>query len=198
LFSLHVKSAALALPLALILLACATQQTFEGSRVRAMAEVDKPHCRYIEDVASEVWVDLFAYRIPDAEFDDALNEALNAVASVGGNAYTINAGSNCVHLMLQAWQCGWQGMPSVSAAKRTSNLQEISATDRQQCEFIRTVAEASNWGFTKGRNSRNARTDALAKVQELGGNSYFLVKDFPYGGTACIILEAYRCSLTDP
>jgi len=179
----------------LVLMGCVAQLTHEASQIRAMTDLDKPSCYRISSVASEPWNDLFSYRSPDADFEDAFNEALNAVASVGGNAYTVTGGSGVGYMVLEAWHCDWESVEGAVFPRSASEPNEIDATHRLSCRFITTVAEASNWGITEKRNTRNARRDALKRVQDSGGDSYFVVDSFwgSGSGTAFIIVEAWRC-----
>ena len=73
---------------------------------------------------------------------------------------------------------------------------EIPVDKRSKCDYIKTIAEASNWGFTEKRNYRNAKEDAITLVQEAGGDSYVVVKVIK-GSIVIVILEAYRCNLDD-
>jgi len=175
------------------LLGCATQLSYEGSQVRAMTEADEPNCKFISEVeASGNWFANDLYTI-DVIVDDAFNDALNTVASVGGDAYGIVSSYAAAGYVMQAWNCGW-GVNQIANLPRSATLpQQISAGERQKCDFIKTIAEGSNWGFTKKRNLRNAKNDAIKLVQEVGGDSYYVVQEI-LGSIVVVIVEAWRCN----
>jgi hypothetical protein len=189
------KRLAAALSLALFMLGCVAQLSREAKQVRAMTDLDMPSCHNIKTVWSEPWNDVFSYRTPDADFEDAFNEALNAVAAVGGNAYRISGGSGLGYMVLEAWHCDWEGDASPILARSTSEPKEIYSIDRPKCSFVTTLTEASNWGITEKRNTSSAKRDVIKQVQNAGGDSYFIVDSFwnSGAGTAFIIVEAWRC-----
>jgi hypothetical protein len=175
------------------LLGCATQLSNEGSQVRAITGADKPNCKFISEVeASGHWSGNEFFTI-DETVDDAFNDALNTVALVGGDAYAIISGSHATKYVMQAWECGWGVSQSTNLAKGASPPRQIFADERQKCDFIKTIAEGSNWGFTKKRNLRNAKNDAIKLVQEVGGDSYYIVQEI-LGSIVVVIVEAWRCN----
>ena len=190
------KFIAATLFLALILLGCVTQPTFEASRVRAMTEVDKLRCTYITDITAWGHWFLNEFYSIDAGVDDVFNDMLNEVALVGGDGYLLTNTTGGARNVMQAWNCGWRDKAKLDLARIDMEPLEIPVDKRSKCDYIKTIAEASNWGFTEKRNYRNAKEDAITLVQEAGGDSYVVVKVIK-GSIVIVILEAYRCNLDD-
>lgn len=175
------------------LLGCVTQLSNEASQVRTMTAVDKPSCKYVSDV--EAWGRTFTQEFGsiDTSVDDSFNDALNAVASVGGDAYVIIGTNKTRAYFMQAWNCGWDNNQSADLAISATPPKQISAAERQRCRFIKTIAEGSNWGISKKRNLRNAKEGAIKLVQEVGGDSYYVVEE-RLGSIVIVIIEAWRCN----
>ena len=172
---------------------CVTHQTLKGSRVRAMTEFDIPRCKFIVNVeAGGHWYSPFPY-IPDADIEDSFNDLMNAVASVGGDAYVLrNPEGRIYHA--EAWICNWKNGRFRELTRSGIEPKEISAEKRTECNFLETFTQASYWGMTHKRNKGKMMADAINEVKEIGGDAYFLahtvIRD---GGMHVLVAEAYLC-----
>ena len=179
--------------ISLSLLGCgAVRLSEDGSSVIALGEADKPNCKYISRVASSGGDYYNSY---DGNFEAGFNAAMNAVAEVGGDAYEIVRSNATGQIYeLDAWRCGWGSGKSAANYQRASQLQEISASHRGKCNFIKSIAEGSNWGITESRNYGSAKEDALNLVREIGGDSYYIVNVLQNQYGVGFIIEAWRCN----
>ena len=166
--------------------------TEQAAYVIALTEEDKPNCTFISKVAASGGDYFNSF---DGNFRAGFNAAMNAVASAGGDAYTIlrSDGTWGRYYEMEAWQCGWDKGHTQVGTEPVSVLQEITGTERKGCAFITTIAEGSNWGITTSRNRRSAEEDALKRVREAGGDSYFIVNVLQTSGSVGFIIEAWRC-----
>jgi len=180
------KSLFFALISAVCMLGCATQLSIEANQVRAMTEVDKPNCTYISDVEARG-------HDFDLSLDDAFYRGLNHVASVGGDSYVIRT-YYPGHYWMQAWDCGWANSYIPKLGEKAVPPTRILAQDRQECTFIKSITESSNWGITRKRNLKNATKDAINRVQQAGGDSYYLVKEIMGPSTVVVVIEAWLCN----
>lgn len=186
---------AVAFSFSFCLLSCATptQLSKEANQVRFMTKLDEPNCEFISQV--ETWGDWFKQEFGsiDGVVDDGFNVALNAVASVGGDAYRIVGTARHKGYLMEAWRCGWGNSQRPAFVSSATPPRQIFSAERQECRFIKTVTEGSNWGFTKKRNLENAKNDAIGLVQEAGGDAYYVVKE-TLGSIVVVIVEAWRCN----
>jgi hypothetical protein len=165
----------------------------ESLQIRAMTEVDRTGCKYISSAETfGSWI-LSDFATPDELLKDGFNDAMNTVAAVGGDAYVIVKG-RFWSFKTEAWRCNWRKAKTTVIYQRASQLQEISSSEREQCDFIKTTTEASAWGFTGKRNYRSAKRDALEDVQALGGDSYYIVYVLRDPGSVGFVIEAWRCN----
>jgi hypothetical protein len=165
----------------------------ESLQIRAMTEVDRTGCKYISSAETfGSWI-LSDFATPDEMLKDGFNDAMNTVASVGGDAYSI-VEAGFWKFNTEAWRCDWSKGKTTTIFPQASQLHEISSKERKQCEFIHTVTEAGSWGFTGKRNYEGARRDALEHVQQLGGDSYYVVYVLRDTGSIGFVIEAWRCS----
>ena len=180
---------------ALSLFGCtAVKMTPGGGHVRYMSELDKPSCKYISNVFPNIWVTWVSIAW-DGEFEAVFNDAINKVASAGGDAYAIVTSGETGHIYeMEAWRCGWISDKYALNNRKTSGVQEFSVNNRRQCAFIKSITETSNWGFTESHNSKGARDDAIKHVQEADGNSYFVVNELLNKYGAALIIEAWYCN----
>jgi hypothetical protein len=183
--------------ISLSLLGCAgVKLSQEGRNIRAMTEIDKPNCEFISNSATwSGWVHGWFDVTPDQVFESGFNAAMNGVASAGGDAYVIvwNDTGGAVY-EVEAWRCRWSDSKTVDNFQRAPELQEISASERGRCAYIKTIAEASNWGITKSRNYKGAKKSALNLVKKAGGDSYYVVHEVNNRHIVGLIIEAWRCN----
>ena len=185
--------------ISLSLLGCvAVKLSQESSHIRAITEAEKPNCKYISNVATwDGWfVGLLGDWTYDQAFENGFKAAMNEVASKGGDAYAIVRSDVAGQVYeIEVWRCGWRNGPSADKYQEASQLQEISSNERMQCDFIKSIAEGSNWGVTKSRNFKGAKKDVLNHVQEAGGDSYYIVRELKNKYGVGLIVEAWRCNL---
>jgi hypothetical protein len=182
--------------ISLSLLGCnPVKLTKDGTNVRAIIELDKPNCHYISNVAAGAPFIAYAANTYEGEFEAGVNAAFNAVAAAGGDAYAIVRSNEVGSIYeMEAWRCGWSTHKRTTAYQKASKLREISGSERGQCDFIRSIAEGSNWGVTKSRNFKGAKKDVLKHVQEAGGDSYYIVNEIRNKYGVGLIVEAWRCN----
>ena len=87
-------------------------------------------------------------------------------------------------------------LTACAVADRTPEAQKlssISAADKSNCKFIGYIKEDETGRGTFGRNTESAMNNALNKIANLGGDSYYSVSDdVTYFGST-VILEGYKC-----
>lgn len=177
----------------LILCGCGTVQiTDKGAQVRALTEVNKPVCKYLSNVVSSGGDYFSTY---DWNFEAGFNAAMNAVAAAGGNAYSIVRSNETGEIYeMEVWLCEWRKSQTSAKPAQSSELREISEEQRDQCEYLKTVVDGSNWGITKSNNYKGARKEVLKLVQAAGADSYFVVHKLENRYGVGLIVEAWRCN----
>jgi hypothetical protein len=163
-----------------------------------MTDLDRHRCSYVSEVtAAGRWLDYEKYYFysVDAAIDDAFNTALNMVASAGGDAYVLEHVGDFSQgpLVMQVWDCGWGANPIINLPRSSTRPRELTVEERAECTFLATIAEASNWGFTKERNYKNARDDAIKLIQDMGGDAFYVVLE-QMGSVVKVVLEAWHCN----
>jgi len=186
-----------AISVALLLFGCTvTALTPNGSQVRAMTEFDKPQCTYVTEVTASGRCS--GWNTCSKEFleDDIISVAFNKIAAEGGNAYGLVDNYGLQRFAMEAWLCGWEQHPISSHAESEAPPNKISAEDRTKCRYLKTFAAGSNQiGY--GRRYWDAQEEALARVQKIGGDSYFLAKVLQSTGAPVLLVEAWRCEFDE-
>ena len=167
------------------------QITEEGQQTRVVTEENKVNCKYLSNVVSGAGDYYSSY---DLNFESGFNAAMNTVASAGGDAYSILRSNETGTIYeMEVWHCGWKDSQPRELLPQSSDPNEISEEEREKCEYVKTVADGSNWGVTKSNNFQGARNAVLKLVKESGADSYFVVHKLENKYGVGLIVEAWRC-----
>jgi hypothetical protein len=186
-----------AISILLCLAGCRVNLSQEGSRLIAVAEADKPHCIFITEVQSGNGG--FGQWTFEESFELAFNAAMNDVAAAGADSYEIIelTGSyiySGLNFQTKAWSCNWSNRDQGHPNQISEQLNEITPSDRSNCDFIRSSAKAANWSFRNPRTHEEAQQDALKFVRLVGGDSYYIAWEFKSENGLAQIIEAWQCS----
>jgi hypothetical protein len=151
--------------IALSLFACTTVKVSpDGSRVRAVTEVDEPNCRFIAkskakfDHNNHIF-DLDTYYLIN---ENGFKNMINTVALAGGDGYVIqNIDEMGAIYDIEVWDCGWNDSNAADFSKPALDPLEISANERNLCRYIKTFVHSSVWGWSKSNNFNRARRGAI-------------------------------------
>jgi hypothetical protein len=77
--------------------------------------------------------------------------------------------------------------------EQAQQLRPVSLEDKSKCKFIALITEDETGRGTVGRNSMSAMNNALNKIANSGGDSYFYVSSDTSAFGFTVILEGYKC-----
>lgn len=77
--------------------------------------------------------------------------------------------------------------------KDAQKLRPVSLEDKSKCTFVGLITEDETGRGTVGRNSTSAMNNALNKIADSGGDSYFYVSSDTSAFGSTVILEGYKC-----
>jgi hypothetical protein len=77
--------------------------------------------------------------------------------------------------------------------KEADTLKPVTAEGKSKCTFISLITEDAAGHGSIGRNSTSAMNNALNKIVESGGDSYFYVSSEATMAGSTVILESYKC-----
>jgi len=79
------------------------------------------------------------------------------------------------------------------ANRNVSQLRAVSADDKEDCEFIKTITKGMGGGGDSSQYVEKAMDSALTQAANTGANSYFVVNLDITDSGASVVLEALRC-----
>jgi hypothetical protein len=80
------------------------------------------------------------------------------------------------------------------ANQNASQLRAVSAEDKEDCEFIKTITKGVGGGGDSSQYVEKAMDSALTKAANNGADSYFVVNLDITDSGASVVLEALRCN----
>jgi len=72
-------------------------------------------------------------------------------------------------------------------------LRAVTESQRDECEYIKTIAEGAGGRFTISRNSMSALHIALNRAAELNADSYYIVSSNSTILGSSIIIDVLKC-----
>jgi hypothetical protein len=79
------------------------------------------------------------------------------------------------------------------ANRNVSQLRAVSAEDKEDCEFIKTITKGMGGGGDSSQYVEKAMDSALTQAANTGANTYFVVNLDITDSGASVVLEALRC-----
>ena len=86
-----------------------------------------------------------------------------------------------------------QGVGKV-ANRNASQLRAVSAEDKEDCEFVKSITKGTGGGGDSSQYVEKAMDSALTEAANRGADSYFVVDVDTTESGASVVLEALRCN----